>query len=147
VNQRGEVQAIGGVNEKIEGFFAVCQAKGLTGTQGVLIPVSNIKHLMLQDKVLEAVGNGKFHIYAVSTIDQGIALLTGKDAGEKQEDGTYRQGTVNGAVQFKILALAEKFRSFKGGNGGENSGTGAESGKGLSDYGLVIKSLNGEFNG
>lgn len=119
VNQRGEVQAIGGVNEKIEGFFAVCQAKGLTGTQGVLIPASNVKHLMLRDDIVEAVRDGQFHIYAVSTIDQGIALLTGTDAGEKQEDGMYPEGTVNQAVQLKILELAGRFRWYSSSGGGE----------------------------
>ena len=112
MNQRGEVQAIGGANEKIEGFFAVCKAKGLTGTQGVIIPASNIKHLMLHDEVVEAVKEGKFHIYAVSTIDEGIALLTGKDVGEKMEDGMYPEGTVNRAVQQKIWELAAKVRVF-----------------------------------
>jgi lon-related putative ATP-dependent protease len=114
VNQRGEVQAIGGANEKIEGFFEVCKAKGLTGTQGVLIPTSNIKHLMLREDVVESVQEGKFHIYGVSSIDQGIALLTGKDAGEKQEDGVYPEGTVNQAVQQKIWELAAKARVFSG---------------------------------
>lgn len=123
VNQRGEVQAIGGVNEKIEGFFAVCKVKGLTGTQGVLIPESNIKHLMLRAEVIEAVRDNKFHVYGVATIDQGIALLTGRDAGEKQEDGTYPEGTVNQAVQTKILELAGKFRWFSGGGNGDETGS------------------------
>ena len=114
VNQRGEVQAIGGANEKIEGFFAVCKTKGLTGTQGVIIPASNVKHLMLRDEVVEAAQDGKFHIYAVSTIDEGIALLTGKEAGEKMEDGFYPEGTVNWAVQQKIWELAAKVRAFSG---------------------------------
>ncbi|KPK31232.1 MAG: hypothetical protein AMK70_12710, partial [Nitrospira bacterium SG8_35_1] len=112
VNQRGEVQAIGGANEKIEGFFDVCKAKGFTGTQGVVIPASNTKHLMLRDEVVEAVQEGKFHIYAVATIDEGIALLTGKEAGEKMEDGFYPEGTVNWAVQQKIWELAAKVRAF-----------------------------------
>jgi len=112
VNQRGEVQAIGGANEKIEGFFAICKIKGLTGTQGVIIPTSNVKHLMLRDEVVEAVRDGKFHVYAVSTIDQGIALLTGREAGEKKEDGLYPEGTVNQAVQMKIWELAGKVRAF-----------------------------------
>jgi predicted ATP-dependent protease len=112
VNQRGEVQAIGGANEKIEGFFAICKIKGLTGTQGVIIPSSNVKHLMLRDEVVEAVRDGKFHVYAVSTIDQGIALLTGREAGEKKEDGLYPEGTVNHAVQMKIWELAGKVRLF-----------------------------------
>jgi predicted ATP-dependent protease len=121
VNQRGEVQAIGGANEKIEGFFAVCKAKGLTGTQGVVIPASNVKHLMLRVEVLKAVEEGKFHIYAVSTIDQGIALLTGKEAGEKQEDGLYPEDTVNRAVQQKIWELAAKVRVFSGNESEENN--------------------------
>lgn len=121
VNQRGEVQAIGGVNEKIEGFFAVCRIKGLTGSQGVLIPESNVKHLMLGEDVIEAVREGKFHIYAVTTIDQGIALLTGREAGQRQEDGSYPEGTVNWAVQNKILELAGKFRWFSGGTTDEES--------------------------
>jgi lon-related putative ATP-dependent protease len=112
VNQRGEVQAIGGVNEKIEGFFEVCRMKGLNGTQGVMIPEKNIKHLMLREEIVEAVNSGTFHIYAVATIDQGIALLTGRDAGKKKDDGTYPDGTVNQAVQRRIQELAEKFRSF-----------------------------------
>jgi len=122
VNQRGEVQAIGGVNEKIEGFYTVCKAKGLTGTQGVMIPASNMKHLMLRDEVVDAVDKGKFHIYAVSTIDQGIALLTGRKAGEKMEDGSYPEETVNHIVQLKVLELAGKFRWFSGGSAGEGDG-------------------------
>lgn len=126
VNQRGEVQAIGGVNEKIEGFFAVCKAKGFTGTQGVLIPASNVKHLMLRHEIVEEVRNGRFHIYAVATIDQGISLLTGTEAGKQQEDGTYPEGTVNHAVQLKILELAGKFRWYSSSSdeeaGAENQG-------------------------
>jgi predicted ATP-dependent protease len=119
VNQRGEVQAIGGANEKIEGFFAVCKTKGLTGTQGVIIPASNVKHLMLRDEVVEAVQDGKFHIYAVSTIDEGIALLTGKEAGEKMDDGFYPESTVNWAVQQKVWELAAKVRAFSSSEEGE----------------------------
>ena len=124
VNQRGEVQAIGGANEKIEGFFAVCRAKGLTGTQGVIIPASNVKHLMLRDEIVEAVRDGKFHIYTVATIDEGIALLTGKEAGEKKKDGSYPEGTVNWAVQQKIWELAAKVRIFTSG-ADENEDNGA----------------------
>jgi predicted ATP-dependent protease len=89
----------------------------------VLIPESNIKHLMLRAEVIEAVRDNKFHVYAVATIDQGIALLTGRDAGEKQEDGTYPEGTVNQAVQTKILELAGKFRWFSGGGNGDETGS------------------------
>jgi predicted ATP-dependent protease len=112
VNQRGQVQAIGGVNEKIEGFFAVCKLKGLNGEQGVLIPESNVKHLMLRDEVVDAVRDGIFHIYPVTTIDKGIEILTGIEAGERDDEGNYRRGTVNYAVQTRLMELAEKVKSF-----------------------------------
>ena len=112
VDQHGQVQAIGGVNEKIEGFFEVCRAKGLTGEQGVIIPAANVRNLMLREEVVEAVREGQFHVYPVSTVDEGIALLTGKEAGERQADGTYPEGTVNRAVQDRLRDLAEKVREF-----------------------------------
>jgi lon-related putative ATP-dependent protease len=112
VNQRGEVQAIGGVNEKIEGFFDLCQARGLTGEQGVLIPASNVKNLMLRRDVVEAVEAGKFHVYPVETIDQGIALLTGEEAGERDGEGNFPEGSVNQRVEDRLIALAEKRRAF-----------------------------------
>jgi predicted ATP-dependent protease len=112
VNQKGEVQAIGGVNDKIEGFFAVCQAKGLTGSQGVLIPESNVENLMLKDEVLEAVRLGKFHIYPVETIDQGIEILTGVPAGARQPDGGFEAGSVNARVDLRLRELAEKLEKF-----------------------------------
>ena len=99
VNQNGQVQAIGGVNEKIEGFFDVCQAKGLTGEQGVIIPKSNQKNLMLHDRVIKAVEEDKFHIWAVDTIDEGIAILTGTQAGEQRDDGAYPEDSVNEKVR------------------------------------------------
>jgi predicted ATP-dependent protease len=114
VNQRGEVQAIGGVNAKIEGFFDVCKARGLTGDQGVLIPASNVRNLMLREDVVEVVREGKFRIYSVRTIDEGIALLTGVPAGEPQPDGSYPEGTVNFLVQKRLRELAEQARSFRG---------------------------------
>ena len=114
VNQRGEVQAIGGVNAKIEGFFDVCKARGLTGEQGVLIPASNVRNLMLREDVIDVVREGKFHIYSVRTIDEGIALLTGVPAGEPQPDGSYPEGTVNFLVQKRLRELAEQARSFRG---------------------------------
>jgi lon-related putative ATP-dependent protease len=121
VNQRGQVQAIGGVNEKIEGFFKVCEMKGLTGEQGVMIPQSNVEHLMLRDEVVEAVRGGKFHIYPVSTIDEGIELLTGIQAGEQDEAGNYPKDTVNFAVRSRLKELADKVKSYSfssnGGNG------------------------------
>ncbi|MFP4686873.1 MAG: Lon protease family protein, partial [bacterium] len=112
VNQRGQVQAIGGVNEKIEGFFDVCRLEGLTGHQGVIIPASNVNNLMVRADVVEAVKNGKFSIYAVKSIGEGIELLTGKPAGEKQQDGSYPEGSVNYAVQKKLKELAEKAKKF-----------------------------------
>jgi len=119
VNQRGQIQAIGGVNEKIEGFYAICKMKGLTGDQGVMIPKSNVEHLMLRDEVLEAVKDGKFHIYPVSTIDEGIELLTGVQAGEQDDAGNYPEETVNFAVQSRLKELAEKVKSFSfSSNGG-----------------------------
>lgn len=118
VNQHGEVQAIGGVNEKIEGFYKTCKHKGLTGDQGVLIPQSNVDNLVLRNEVIEAVEEGTFHIYPVETIDEGIAILTGKDAGERQEDGTYPEGTVNWAVQQRLHELAEKVRDYSSGENG-----------------------------
>ncbi len=112
VNQKGEVQAIGGVNHKIEGFFDCCRHKGLTGKQGVMIPESNVKDLMLRKDVVEAVKKGKFHIYAVKTIDQGIEILTGKKAGEMKADGTYPKGTINALVNENLKALAEGLKKF-----------------------------------
>ena len=112
VNQFGEVQAIGGVNEKIEGFFDLCAARGLTGEQGVLIPATNVKHLMLDRRVREAVAEGRFSVHAIATIDQGIALLTGLPAGERGPDGRFPEGSVNARVEARLLALAEARRSF-----------------------------------
>jgi predicted ATP-dependent protease len=114
VNQRGEVQAIGGVNAKIEGFFDVCRDRGLTGDQGVLIPASNVRNLMLREDVLEAVRQEKFHIYPVRTIDEGIALLTGVPAGEAGPDGAFAEGTVNFLVQKRLHELADQARAFRG---------------------------------
>jgi lon-related putative ATP-dependent protease len=119
VNQQGEVQAIGGVNEKIEGFFDVCRARGLNGEQGVLIPRSNVQHLMLREDVVDAVKSGKFAIYAVDTIDEGIEILTGVKAGERGADGGFPTGTINRLVEDKLLSFAERGRSFaKGGRDG-----------------------------
>lgn len=112
VNQYGEVQAIGGVNEKIEGVYDVFRQFGLTGRQGVLIPQSNVQHLMLRQDIVDAVRNGQFHIYPVTTIDEGIALLTGREAGNVQLDGTYPEGSVNQAVQRRLQDYAMKVRAF-----------------------------------
>jgi lon-related putative ATP-dependent protease len=116
VNQYGQVQAIGGVNEKIEGFFDLCRAKGLTGDQGVLIPISNVKHLMLRHDVIRAVEKEQFHIYPVETIDQGIELLTGMPTGEPDEDGNYPEDTINGRVQQRLAQLTEKQLEFSQSN-------------------------------
>jgi ATP-dependent Lon protease len=113
VNQKGEVQPIGGVNQKIEGFFAVCKAKGLTGTQGVIIPESNIDDLMLRNEVINAVKQGKFHIYSVKRIDEGVELLTGVNAGDKDEKGNYPKDTVNYRVNNKLKQIAQAWKDFR----------------------------------
>jgi len=113
VNQKGEVQAIGGVNEKIEGFFEVCKAKGFTGKQGVMVPESNVQNLMLKEEIVDAVKAGQFHIYAVKTIDEGMEVLTGVKTGERREDGTFDNGTVNHKVDNHLKAMAEKLREFQ----------------------------------
>ncbi len=112
VNQHGEIQAIGGVNEKIEGFFDVCRARGLTGDQGVLIPAANVKHLMLRHDLVEACAQGKFHVYPVHTVDEGIELLTGIPAGERDDQGLFPDNTINQRVEVKLLVLAEQARAF-----------------------------------
>jgi lon-related putative ATP-dependent protease len=112
VNQKGEVQAIGGVNEKIEGFYEVCKLKGLTGKQGVMIPESNVQNLMLKEEIVEAVKKAMFHIYSVKTIDEGIELLTSVKAGERRKDGTYEKGTVNYRVDQRLREMADKLRQF-----------------------------------
>jgi predicted ATP-dependent protease len=112
VNQKGEIQPIGGVNQKIEGFFKICQAKGLSGDQGVLIPHQNLRNLMLQEEVVEAVKQGQFHIYSAKTIDEGIEILTGASAGEKQKDGTYPKSTVNYFIDKRLKDMAEQLKNF-----------------------------------
>ena len=112
VDQMGRVQAIGGVNFKIEGFFDVCDARGLTGEQGVLIPATNTRHLMLHDRVVDAVAAGKFHIHAVETVDQAIEILTGLPAGEPDAKGEYPEGSFHRKVADRLAALAEARRKF-----------------------------------
>jgi ATP-dependent Lon protease len=112
LNQKGEIQPIGGVNEKIEGFFEVCKAKGLTGTQGVMIPYQNIQNLMLRSDVVEAAARGKFHIYPIKTIDEGIEILTGVPASERKEDGTFEKGTVHFLVDQELQRLANASKEF-----------------------------------
>jgi lon-related putative ATP-dependent protease len=112
VNQHGQVQPIGGVNEKIEGFFDVCQASGLTGAEGVLIPASNVKHLMLRADVVEAAEKGLFHVWPVETVDQAVGLLTGLPAGERGEDGRFPEGSVNRRADDRLADFAKKARAF-----------------------------------
>lgn len=108
VDQHGRVQAIGGVNEKIEGFFDLCKSRGLTGEQGVLIPVANVKHLMVRQDVVAAAAAGQFHIYPITTVEEGIELLTGLPAGAPDEAGNYPDGTVNARVAKRLQAFADK---------------------------------------
>jgi len=124
VNQHGEVQAIGGVNEKIEGFFDICRARGLTGSQGVLIPKSNVQHLMLRQDVLDACAAGQFSVFSVATIDEGISLLTGRPAGTRESDGSFTEGSVNRLVEERLRAYARIRQSF-----GQRSPTEAASGQ------------------
>ncbi len=112
VNQRGQVQAIGGVNEKIEGFFDVCSLQGLTGTQGVVIPESNVKHLMLRAEIVDAVSEGKFHLYPVSNIDEAITMLTGINAGIMNDEGVYPDDSINGLVQQRLEQFAKLRHDF-----------------------------------
>ena len=112
VNQKGEIQAIGGVNEKIEGFFEICRFNGLTGDQGVIIPKSNVQNLMLKDNVIDEVKKGKFHIYSVNTIDEGIEILTGVKAGKKRKGGEFTRNSVNFLVNKRLREIAENLREF-----------------------------------
>jgi ATP-dependent Lon protease len=127
VNQNGEIQAIGGVNHKIEGFFDCCKKAGMNKKQGVIIPKSNVKDLMLRKDIVNAVKKGQFHIYPVATIDQGIEILTDKKAGERKQDGTYTKGTINEMVDRKLRELAEGLKNF--GNDKDKSETGKGSKK------------------
>jgi len=120
VNQHGVIQPIGSVNEKIEGFYAVCKAKGLTGRQGVVIPAANRKHLMLKPEVVTAVTEGQFHIWSVTTIDQGIEILTGIPAGERLDDGRWPEGTVNARVDARLnemLNIVKRFHAKESADG------------------------------
>ncbi|HUU38515.1 MAG TPA: ATP-binding protein [Candidatus Desulfaltia sp.] len=114
INQKGEIQPIGGVNEKIEGFFDVCRAKGLTGTQGVIIPHQNVQNLMLRQDLIEAVAAGQFHIYPIKSVDEGMEILTGVEAGTIREDGSFDEGTVNFLVAQEFERLAASWKTFAG---------------------------------
>jgi lon-related putative ATP-dependent protease len=112
VNQKGEVQAIGGVNEKIEGFYEICKLKGLTGEQGVMIPESNVQNLMLKEELVEAVKAEKFNVWSVKTIDEGIEVLTGKKAGQKLGNGFFEDGTINQLVDKQLRQMADKLKDY-----------------------------------
>lgn len=112
VSQKGEIQPVGGVTRKIEGFFDICQHKGLTGRQGIVMPKKNVADLMLKKEVVQAVKEGMFHIYAITTIEEGIKLLMGMPAGKRRKDGTYSKGTVFRLVEDRLRAFAEKSRDF-----------------------------------
>jgi len=122
VNQKGEVQAIGGVNEKIEGFFEVCKVKGFTGKQGVMIPESNVTNLMLKEVVVEAVKEGKFHIWSAKTIDEGIEILTGVPAGKRLPSGEFEEGSVFARADKRLRELAERLLKFSTLEGKEQGG-------------------------
>src|SRR6202008_4206762 len=113
INQQGDIQAIGGVNEKIEGFFDVCRIKGLTGTQGVMMPESNVEDLMLREDILEAVTAGKFHIWAVAKVEQGIEILTGTTAGQCNGDGSFEKGTVFALMDDRLRHMAKTLKEFE----------------------------------
>ena len=112
INQHGVVQVIGGVNEKIEGFFQTCRERGLTGSQGVIVPAGNLEHLMLDEAVIEAAERGRFHVYAVGTLDEALELLTGLQAGERQPSGEYPEATVNALAEARVRELARRRQDF-----------------------------------
>ncbi len=126
VNQYGQVQAIGGVNQKIEGFFDICHANGLTGGQGVLIPASNVKHLMLRNDIVNVAARRRFHIYSVGTISEGIELLTGLSAGTRDRQGEFPKDTINGLVEARLRQFAFTRKTFIGGNKDEDNAGEAE---------------------
>jgi predicted ATP-dependent protease len=113
INQQGDIQAIGGVNEKIEGFFDVCRIKGLTGTQGVMMPASNVEDLMLREDIIEAVAAGKFHIWPVAKVEQGIEVLTGTEAGQKNGEGKFEPGTVFALIDDRLRDMARTMKEFE----------------------------------
>ncbi len=112
LNQHGKIQAIGGVNEKIEGFFDICSKRGLSGDQGVLIPLANVRHLMLRGDVIEAVERGQFHVYPVAHVDECLEILTGIPAGERDEKGEFPDGSVNHKIRERLLGFANQLQAF-----------------------------------
>jgi predicted ATP-dependent protease len=133
VSQKGEIQPVGGVTRKIEAFFDICKHKGLTGQQGVVIPAKNVRNLMLKQAVVDAVKDGKFHIYPISTIEEGIEILTGMEAGALQPDGSYPEGTLFRKADDRLKAIAEIVKAFgkdeeaRGGKGDDNERGGCPS--------------------
>ena len=113
VNQLGQIQPVGGINEKVEGLFDVCRARGLTGRQGVLIPESNARHLMLREDVVQAVREEQFHVHAIATVDEGLALLTGRAAGLRGPDGRFPEGSFNAAVEQALEANVTRLRALR----------------------------------
>jgi predicted ATP-dependent protease len=113
MDQNGEVQPVGGINEKIEGFFELCKRRGLDGTHGVIIPRRNVKNLMLKEEVVEAVKKGLFHIYAIDNMEEGLEILSGMKAGSLREDGTYEEGTFNFLVMKRLEEIAEAVEKKK----------------------------------
>jgi len=128
VNQHGDIQAIGGVNEKIEGFLDLCRARGLNGRQGVIIPTANVRHLMLRDKVVDAVRSGAFSVFAVSTVDEALGLLTGEEAGERDATGRYPEHSVNGRVERRLATFAEPRVATSGISAGNSGRRGRSAG-------------------
>jgi lon-related putative ATP-dependent protease len=129
VNQKGQIQPIGGVNEKIEGFYHVCKAKGLTGEQGVIIPHQNVRNLMLKKEVVQSISKGEFHIYPIETVDEGIEILTGMEAGERQSDGSFKEGTVNYLVDRRLKQFTEEFQRLARQRSGNGKGNNEEGGQ------------------
>jgi len=121
VNQNGEVQPIGGINQKVEGFFQVCRAKGLTGTQGIMMPSRNLRNLMVRTEVVEAVRQGKFHVYAVDSVDRGMEILSGVPAGARRNDGSYPPRSINGRVVEQLNGMADKLKSYQAMRGGRSA--------------------------
>jgi predicted ATP-dependent protease len=113
VNQQGEIQPVGAINEKIEGFYDACRIQGLTGRQGVLIPQANVRHLMLREDVVDAVRQGRFAVHAVATVDEGLALLSGREPGSPGPDGRFPPGTFNAAVDEALARHVERWRHLR----------------------------------
>ncbi len=134
IDQHGRVQVVGGVSDKIEGFFDVCARRGLTGRQGVLLPAGNVEHLMLRSRVVDAVAQGRFHIWPVRTVDEAMALLTGLSAGELDADDAWPLASVNGRVQFRLMSFARTLRDFTRGDG---DGRDAAKAAGAGDAGVA----------